>query len=77
MFAIDKLPLCEGEKKLLHVYDADEQHLCIYHRLPEEWNASHKITEIVPWVSEWFDYYENWLVIAKWLEGGIHKGKKE
>ncbi len=40
-------------------------------------NASHKITEIIPWISEWFYYYENWLVTAKWLGGGIHRGKKE
>ena len=77
VFAIDKLSLCEGEKKLPHVYDTDKQHLCIYHRPSREWNASHKITEIVPWISEWFYYYENWLVTAKWLGGGIHGGKKE
>ena len=27
--------------------------------------------------AEWFYYYENWLVTAKWLGGGIHRGKKE
>ena len=55
----------------------NQHHLCIYHRPSEEWNASHKISEIVPWISEWFYYYENWLVTAKWLGGGIHGGKKE
>ena len=77
VFALDKLSLCEGEKGLPHVYNTDKQHLCIYHRPSEEWNASHKITEISPWISEWFYYYENWLVTAKWLGGGIHRGKKE
>jgi len=77
VFALDKLSLCEGEKGLPHVYNTDKQHLCIYHRPSEEWNASHKITEIIPWISEWFYYYENWLVTAKWLGGGIHRGKKE
>ena len=77
VFALDKLSLCEGEKGLPHVYNTDKQHLCIYHRPSEERNASHKITEIIPWISEWFYYYENWLVTAKWLGGGIHRGKKE
>lgn len=77
VFALDKLSLCEGEKGLPHVYNTDKQHRCIYHRPSEEWNASHKITEIIPWISEWFYYYENWLVTAKWLGGGIHRGKKE
>lgn len=53
VFALDKLSLCEGEKGLPHVYNTDKQHLCIYHRPSEEWNASHKITEIIPWISEW------------------------
>ena len=54
VFALDKLSLCEGEKGLPHVYNTDKQHLCIYHRPSEEWNASHKITEIITWISEWF-----------------------
>lgn len=77
VYAIDKLSLYDGKKELPHIYDQKTQHLCIYHRPSEEWNASHKITDIIPWISEWFYYYENWLVTGKWLGGGIHGGKKE
>lgn len=72
------LPLAEGETKLPHVYDQQEQHLCLYFRKGNEWTADKRLSEtVVPWIAEWLYFYEIWQYTGKWLGGGIHGGKIE
>ncbi len=67
------LRLAEGHKKLPHVYNHDKQHLCIYHKKMNEWNAGKAIVNtILPWVSEWLFHYEIWVSSGEWRGGGIH-----
>lgn len=48
--------------------------LCLYQKY--EWNNTHSITEIIPWISEWLYYYELWCITGEWLGGG-HKFRKK
>ena len=43
--------------------------LCL--NLPEEWNSSMPVAEIlIPWISDWIYYYEIWLATGDWIGGG-------
>ncbi|MFC1497344.1 hypothetical protein ACFLS1_02580 [Verrucomicrobiota bacterium] len=68
-----KLDTISG-KRLPHVYNHDEQRLCLYFSPDsKEWNSSMSIARtIVPWASEWLYFYELWLATGEWLGGGIH-----
>ena len=48
--------------------------LCLYQK--HEWNSTHSILEIIPWISEWLYYYELWCITDEWLGGG-HEFKKK
>lgn len=64
-----KLDICEGQKKLPHIYNAKKQQLCLFFK---EWNGGMFIIDtIIPWTSEWLYFYEIWLVNGGiWLGGG-------
>lgn len=68
-----KLELREGETKLPHVYNTEDQWLCLYYRKAQEWNNRLFIADtIIPWTSEWLFHYEHWLATGKWHGRGIH-----
>lgn len=70
------LQLAEGCKMLPHVYSHEEQRLCLYY--PREWNKSELLVKsIIPWASEWLQFYELWLITGKWLGDGAHPRKKK
>jgi hypothetical protein len=59
-----------------HLYPHDE--LCLYHPKYGEWTPVDVLADtIIPWISEWIECYEVWLVTGEWLGGGEHpkKGK--
>ena len=67
------LSLATGATKLPHVYNHEKQHLCLYHRLMNEWNERKMIAKtIIPWTSEWLMHYEYWVTTGVWNGGGIH-----
>lgn len=75
VFILDPKPLISpiGEKKLMHVYDTDKQHLCLYYRKAKEWDKTKFIADtIIPWTSEWLLHYEIWVSTGLWHGGGIH-----
>lgn len=68
-----KLGRFPGEDRLPHVYDTDQQRLCLYYKRAREWDAGMLIANtIVPWTSEWLFFYEIWLGTGEWCGGGIH-----
>lgn len=75
VFVLDPNPLVLpiGEKKLMHVYDTDKQHLCLYYKKAKEWDKTKFIADtIIPWTSEWLLHYEIWVSTGVWHGGGIH-----
>lgn len=68
------LPLAKDATKLPHIYsNPEKQHLCLYHRRMNEWNARKMIAKtIIPWTSEWLLHYEIWVITGVWHGGGIH-----
>jgi hypothetical protein len=67
------LPLAKDATKLPHTYNHEKQHLCLYHRLMNEWNERKMIAKtIIPWTSEWLLHYEIWVTTGTWYGGGIH-----
>lgn len=67
------LPLAKDATKLPHTYNHKKQHLCLYHRLMNEWNERKMIAKtIIPWTSEWLLHYEIWVTTGTWHGGGIH-----
>lgn len=69
------LVLADGQRKLPHVYDHDNQHLCLYFKPGNEWTPNKMISDtIIPWTSEWLLHYEYWALTGEWRGGGIeHK----
>lgn len=73
VYVLTKLELYDGMTTLPHVYNTDEQRLCLYYRKGREWNSSMFLADtIVPWTSEWLFHYECWLGTGIWHGGGIH-----
>ena len=67
-----KLTLAKGKQKLPHVYNTPMQHLCLYYRKAREWDTHMLLAKtIVPWTSEWLQFYELWLPNGVWQGGGI------
>jgi hypothetical protein len=65
-----------GEDRLPHVYDTEQQRLCLYYKRAREWNPGMLIADtILPWTSEWLFFYEIWLGTGEWHGGGIHGTK--
>lgn len=64
-----------GGRKIPHLYSQDEQKLCLFYPRHGEWNETMWLSaSIVPWVSTWLFYFEEWLVSDDWKGGGIHPG---
>lgn len=62
-----ELRLAQGCKRLPHVFAGNQ--LCLY--LGGEWRPDLAISRLmIPWVSEWLAYYEDWLVTSEWFGGG-------
>jgi hypothetical protein len=66
-----KLELHPDAVKLPHVYDTEQQWLCLYHRPTSEWENFMYISDtIIPWTYEWLIHYELWLSSGEWHGGG-------
>lgn len=67
------LQLVEGKKSLPHVYNTDEQRLCLYYPDKHEWNTGmYYVHTLIPWACEWLYHYELWVSTGTWNGGGIH-----
>ena len=67
-----------GISILPHTYSTEKQRLCLYYPGIGEWNKDKLIARtIIPWTSEWLQYYELWLATGKWLGEGIHPIKND
>jgi hypothetical protein len=67
----EKLEVAKNRKKLPHVYSHPEQKLCLFSWKKRQWTKEKLIsTTIIPWASEWLEFYELWLISGKWLGGG-------
>ena len=54
-----------------HLYPNES--LCLYLPLSGEFTSrKYVVGTIVPWVSIWLYYYEQWQITGKWLGGGVH-----
>lgn len=63
------LKLAEGEGRLPHVYNHEEQQLCLFFH--NEWSKRRMIAyTIVPWIVDWLFHYELWLIDGNWKGGG-------
>lgn len=72
VYVVDKvLKIAHNRKKLPHVYNSEEQQLCLYSPSKKEWRSTqYIINTIIPWASEWLYYYELWLIDGNWYGGG-------
>lgn len=84
VFVIYPNPLIKypSESTLPHTYSTEEQKICLYYPGFREWSKEKLIARtILPWASEWLQYYELWLATGMWLGEGIHpernKSEKE
>ena len=65
------LEVAKNRKTLPHVYSHKEQKLCLYSWKKRQWTKEKLISStIIPWASEWLEFYELWLISGKWLGGG-------
>ncbi len=62
----------------IHMYK-DEGNLCLEHPLLLNWDykKSHIFDTIIPWISEWYVYYELYLITGKWEHPFIPHKKEE
>jgi hypothetical protein len=61
-----------GSRDLPHVY-SDPTRLCLYLPGTSEWQPWMRLDRtIVPWVSLWLFYFEDWLASNEWKGGGEH-----
>lgn len=59
----------------IHMYSSDNS-LCLYY--PKDFNftdESHLYDTIVPWIHEWFVFYELYLIKGKWLHPYVEHKK--
>jgi hypothetical protein len=65
------LNLAKGKIRLPHVYADGQLDICV-HR-PEEWNKHLYIVDtVMPWISEWLQFYECWEQTGSWEGKGTH-----
>lgn len=68
----DLKPLTSG-RRLPHVYDQQEQRLCLYFPGVGFWRPNLAIARtILPWTCLWLFNFEIWLVTDTWHTEGIH-----
>lgn len=66
------LQLAKGTDRLPHVYNQQDQRLCLYYPLANEWNSSMLyVKTLIPWACEWLMHYEIWVGTGEWKGGGI------
>lgn len=68
------LQRAEGEEQLPHVFEEDR--LCLYYDDEFDRRRDLLAETVVPWVSEWLFFYEQWLTTGEWHGGGIHPGEE-
>lgn len=62
-----------GDRVLPHVYSEKPARLCLYRQVRGDWDESKTLDGyIVPWVSLWLYYFEDWLATDDWKGGGEH-----
>jgi hypothetical protein len=62
-----ELKLAPGHKRLPHVFPGND--LCLH--LQGDWRPDLPISRfVVPWISEWLSFYEDWLATGEWFGGG-------
>lgn len=63
----------------IHMYPKDNS-LCLYHKTDMIWDSQehHLYDTIIPWIHEWFVFYELYLFKGKWLHPYVaHKRNKK
>lgn len=61
---------------LQHVYDEEEQQICLFRPGIGEWQPYKFIAKtIVPWAAEWLAFYEIWVLTGEWKGEGLHPRK--
>lgn len=62
-----------GELPLKHVYDAEEQRLCLFLPGSGEWDSSMPLaTTVLPWAEMWLHSFEDYVATGVWHGGGVH-----
>ncbi len=62
-----------GGREIPHLYSQEKQQLCLYYPYHNEWMDTMYIADkLIPWVSLWLYYFEDWLFTDDWNGGGIH-----
>lgn len=72
---IDQPDLVElaGGRRIPHVYEQRPTRLCLYLPKAFEWQSDMRLDQtIVPWVTLWLFYFEEWLSSGEWKGGGEH-----
>ena len=65
-------------RRLQHVYEQRPARLCLYFPNCGQWCPWMRIdTTIVPWITLWLFYFEEWLVSNEWKGGGLHPGASD
>lgn len=72
------LKISQNRTKLPHVYNSEQQQLCLFSPSKKEWKPTQYILNtIIPWASEWLYYYELWLIDGNWYGGGHNEYPNE
>ncbi|MEZ4721950.1 MAG: hypothetical protein R2813_08760 [Flavobacteriales bacterium] len=72
------LALAKGKARLPHVYNHQEQRLCLYYPMDREWNPGmYYVHTLIPWACEWLMHYELWVGSGNWQGGGIEHDEDE
>lgn len=72
---VDSPDICllAGGRKVPHLYSQEKRELCLYLPGSGQWNTTKLLANnIVPWVSLWLLYFEEWLWSDEWKGGGEH-----
>lgn len=59
--------------KIEHIYSDNVP--CTYYPKAKDWTPAKYITIIVPFLSSWLWFYENWHITDEWTGSGIHPTK--
>jgi hypothetical protein len=65
--------LLAGGRKVPHLYSQERRELCLYLPGSGQWHTGKLLANtVVPWVSLWLLYFEEWLWSDDWKGGGEH-----
>jgi hypothetical protein len=60
-------------RRIPHLYQQKPPRLCLYLPKTCEWQSWMRLDQtIVPWVTLWLFYFEEWLASDEWKGGGMH-----